>query len=179
MDRRLALVPLLGAAALAFACSPHPRIGGERAGPQVARPVRPSAAQRAPGDTGIAASLALAPEADDEGLRFALAVSNATRHRVELAFPDGRTREFVVYDAAGREVWRSSAGRLFTQTMQTKLVGVGDSVVYAERWATPRPGRYTLVAELRSENYPVVRRLDFVVPDGATGATTPTRLASH
>jgi hypothetical protein len=96
-------------------------------------------------------------------VRFAIEVANDSRKRVELSFPDGRTHDFVVLDAGGREVWRWSAGRLFTQAMQNRLLDAHDSVVYDERWTPPAPGRYTLVAQLRSENYPVQQRVDFAL----------------
>lgn len=182
MDRRLAVLPLLAAAAAVFACGgPLPFVGGE-----ALATIRPGAdgkgtghapahAPRAPrsrADTTVGAALTVRTE---DGVRFALAVANPGSHRVELTFPDGRTREFVVYDAAGREVWRWSRGRLFTQTIQNKMLASGDSVVYAERWASPVPGRYTVVAQLRSENYPIVKRASFVVPAPAS----PAQIAAH
>ena len=92
-------------------------------------------------------------------VRLALAVRNASDRRLELDFPDGQTHDFAVRDAAGRLLWRWSAGRLFTQTMQNRLLEARDSVVYAvvldEAWAARAPGEYVVVAELRSENHPV------------------------
>lgn len=92
-------------------------------------------------------------------VRFALAVFNESDHRIELDFPDGRTHDFVVEDGGGRPVWRWSAGRMFTQGMQNRLVEARDSVVFDEAWAPDAPaayvGQYVVVAELRSENYPV------------------------
>ena len=186
MDRRLAVLPLLAAAAAVFACGgPLPHVGGE-----LLATVRPGAAptkapaatatraprpHRARGDTLVGAALTVHTE---HGVEFALAVANPSTHRVELSFPDGRTKEFVVYDAAGREVWRWSRGRLFTQTMQNKLLAGGDSVVYAERWAAPAPGRYTVVAQLRSANYPLVKQTTFEVPPKPASAPVA-QLAAH
>lgn len=106
----------------------------------------------------------LAVWSDGTEARFALAVVNTADRRVEVNFPDGRTRDFAVYDAAGREVWRWSRGRLFTQVMQNRLLGARDSAVYAEAWEAPAPGRYTVVAELRSSDHPIRRAAAFVVP---------------
>ena len=188
MDRRLAVLPLLAAAAAVFACGgPLPHVGGELLA--TVRPVAAHAQAKAPaagtahaprshrarGDTLVGAALSVHTA---DGVEFALAVANPSKHRVELSFPDGRTKEFVVYDAAGREVWRWSRGRFFTQTMQNKLLAGGDSVVYAERWAAPAPGRYTVVAQLRSANYPLVKQTTFEVP--ATRAAVPAaQLAAH
>lgn len=97
-------------------------------------------------------------------VRFAIEVSNDSRKRVELDFADGRTHDFIVLDATGREVWRWSANRLFTQGMQNRLLEAHDSVVYAEQWTPPARGQYTLVAQLHSENYPVRQRVEFALP---------------
>jgi hypothetical protein len=191
MDRRLALLVLLSAAAVAAACGPHSRSRAEalaavRAVATVAvapgRAADPDGAllattaaerrKRSPRDSALGAELTVRAE---DGVRFALALANPSKHRVEVTFPDGRTREFAVYDAAGREVWRWSAGRLFTQTMQARLIGAGDSVVFDGRWPSPAPGRYTVVAQLRSDNHPVVRRVAFEVP----AAAPLSQLAAH
>lgn len=127
------------------------------------------AATRRPAADTVDAALAVA--ADAGAAHFSLAVFNTADRRVEVNFPDGRTRDFAVYDAAGREVWRWSRGRLFTQVMQNKPLAAHDSAVYDEVWKAPAPGRYTVVAELRSENHPLRRAVAFVVPapipDGA------------
>ncbi|MGZ8492443.1 MAG: BsuPI-related putative proteinase inhibitor [Gemmatirosa sp.] len=181
MDRRLAVPPLLAAAAVVYACgAPLPHLDGtpvarlRRGHTGVAKSVadhgRPTPRHHAPGDTLVGAALAIRTV---DGVEFALAIENPSKHRVELSFPDGRTRDFAVYDASGREVWRWSRGRMFTQTMQNKLIAAEDSVVYAERWDAARPGRYTLVAELRSANYPIVKRAAFEVP------ALPAQVAAH
>lgn len=97
-------------------------------------------------------------------VRFTLAVSNDSRKRVELDFPDGRTHDFIVLDSTGREVWRWSAGRMFTQGMRNRLLDARDSAVYAERWHPPHGGAFVLVAQLHSENYPVRQRVEFSLP---------------
>lgn len=96
-------------------------------------------------------------------VRFAIEVTNDTPKSVELAFPDGRTHDFIVLDASGREVWRWSAGRLFTQGMKNRLLGSHDAVRYTERWRPPTKGEYTLVAQLLSENFPVRQRVAFAL----------------
>jgi hypothetical protein len=171
MDRRLAVPPLLAAAAVVYACgAPLPHLDGQplallqrghAASAEPASRVRVSPKPHARGDTAVGAELTVRTTA---GVEFALSVANPSKHRVELSFPDGRTRDFAVYDAAGHEVWRWSRGRMFTQTMQNKLIAAQDSVVYAERWEAAAPGRYTVVAELRSANFPIVKRAAFVVP---------------
>ena len=182
MDRRI-IFPLLAASAIVFACGPRPHARGETfstvrlagaadlpAASKLAKPVRPLRSHRVRNAPVIDAALSVRTE---HGVEFALSITNASDHRVELAFPDGRTRDFAVFDAAGREVWRWSRGRLFTQGMQATLIAPGDSVVYAERWTPAAPGRYTLVAQLRSENYPLTRQASFVVPGAGRATATP------
>ena len=177
MDRRPIAALLAAAVATAVACGVRPPHTAEQAlalpafGPArhgAAKHPAPSAARRRVADT-VDAALAVAANA--RAAHFELAVFNTGDHRVEVNFPDGRTRDFAVYDAAGREVWRWSRGRLFTQVMQNKPIAAHDSTRYAEEWTAPAPGRYTVVAELRSENHPLRRAAAFVVPapvpDGA------------
>jgi hypothetical protein len=104
-------------------------------------------------------------------VRFALAVVNGSRHRLEIDFPDGHTQDFAVLDETGRAVWRSDRGRLFTQSVQSKLLAAGDTATYEARWSRALPGRYTVVAVLRSDNFPMTRQASFVVAaDGAAMA---------
>lgn len=143
-------VPLLAAAVLVFACGPRT--------PSAVSSARPTVWS----DQGVTSHVMVDTARGD--VRFAIEVHNDTRKRVELTFPDGRTHDFVVLDATGREVWRWSAGRLFTQAMQNRLLDSHDSAVFDERWSPPAPGQYTLVAHLRSENYPVQQRVEFALP---------------
>jgi hypothetical protein len=184
MDRRL-ILPLLAAAALVSTVVPRPHWGATSWAAQVggAEPQPASGSLHVRDLSGAARGLRharatppprLAPDTVDAALavdvtgdaaaRFSLAVVNTADRRVEVNSPDGRTRDFAVYDAAGREVWRWSRGRLFTQLMQNKLLPARDSAVYAEAWRAPAPGRYTVVAELRSDNHPIRRTAAFVVP---------------
>jgi len=187
MSRSL-VIPLIAAAAVVYACGgPRPHAAGvpagsraeadsvERATPAVlATTAAPAVGRPGPGraahtpavaDTSpVSAALAVTL---GDAATFALRVVNVSERRLELDFPDGQTREFAVYDAAGREVWRWSRGRLFTQVMQNKLLHAGDTVTYAERWNRPTPGTYEVVATLRSANHPVSLRAQFTVPDGA------------
>jgi hypothetical protein len=132
--------PLLAAAVLIYACSP-----------------RTPAAQR-----GLSSHVMVDTAGGD--VRFVIEVANGSRKQVELDFPNGHTHDFIVFDVNGREVWRWSAGRMFTQGMQNRLLESNDSVVYAERWRPTAGGQYTLVAQLHSDNFPVQQRVDFALP---------------
>jgi hypothetical protein len=98
------------------------------------------------------------------GVQFKLDVRNNTKKMVELRFPNGMTHDFVVYDDTGKEVWRWSDGRMFTQSMQNKLVKSNDSAVFADEWSGRNAhGKFTAVAILPSENHPVEERVEFAL----------------
>src|SRR5206468_12135212 len=104
-------------------------------------------------------------KSERDGVRFLLVLTNETRKHVELAFPNGQTHEFVVVDSTGREIWRWSSTRLFTQAVQNKLLSSGETMRVSEQW--PRPvqhGKYTVIASLNSTNFPVQQRADFALP---------------
>jgi hypothetical protein len=145
-------VPLLAAAVLIFACGPRSQPSAVAARPSIFA------------DSAVVADVRVDAPAGARSVRFALSVANGTSKRVELTFPTGQTHDFVVLDATGREVWRWSDGRMFTQLMQNKLLDVRDIVTYDEQWpAPPAAGRYTLVAVLRSDSHPVEKRIAFSV----------------
>lgn len=143
-------VPLLVTAVLVFACGPRSQTSLVAA--------RPAAAA----DTTVIAAVRVEAAPGARSVKFALSVTNRTSKRVELNFPSGQTHDFVVLDATGREVWRWSDGRMFTQLMQNRLLEARDMVTYDERWpAPPSAGAYTLVAVLHSDTHPVEKRVNF------------------
>lgn len=143
------VLPLLVGSALAFAyASPSPSHSYE--------PVRRHAVR----DT-IASSLDVTV---GESVQFSLHVTNSSNKRVELRFPSGQTHDVTVLDPQGREVWRWSRGRMFTQSMQNKVLAASDTLTFTERWHPEHSGTYTAVATLMSENYPSEQRVDFSLP---------------
>jgi hypothetical protein len=97
-------------------------------------------------------------------VRLALDVRNAGGKHAELTFPSGQTHDFFVVDSTGREVWRWSKSRMFTQGVQNRQLGSGDALQLSETWKDGvKPGRYTAVAVLKSSNYPQEQRVDFVM----------------
>jgi hypothetical protein len=95
-------------------------------------------------------------------LRFAFNVKNESSKHVELDFPNGQQVEFSVRDSVGREVYRWSTGRMFTQSVQNRLIDGGDSVRYDERIDATLPrGKYIAIATLRSTNFPMTEKSEF------------------
>lgn len=98
----------------------------------------------------------------ERSVRFTLDLTNAGTRGVELLFPNGQEYEFVVLDTMGHEVWRWSRGRMFTQSVQTRMLDAGDTMRIAERASPALPrGTYVAVATLRSTNVPRHERARF------------------
>ena len=95
-------------------------------------------------------------------VEFDLDVRNNSLKMVELRFRDGKTHDFYVKDASGKEVWRWSKSRMFTQGVQNKLVKARDVAVFSEEWIPSNAhGRYTAVAVLPSANHPIEEQVEF------------------
>jgi hypothetical protein len=157
-------IAIFCAGALAFACGPRTHSEAASTSPlATAALVVQQGNAHAHDGTHLASGLEVNLESD--GLRFALQVTNETKKHMEVAFPNGQTHEFVVVDSVGREVWRWSASRLFTQAVQNKLLSSGETLRYSEQWSHPAlRGKYTVIATLNSTNFPVQERADFVLP---------------
>ena len=81
---------------------------------------------------------------------------------VELRFPSGKTHEFIVQDASGKEVWRLSKSRMYTQGLQNKLVKAKDVATFSEEWDHKNlAGKFTAIAVLPSDNHPIEERVEF------------------
>ncbi len=148
--KNLLVFSTLCAATLLFACGPR--------GTSEALLGKHHATKR-----GIALASALRVDVRDD-VRFDLAVTNDGDKKAELEFPSGQTHEIVVTTADGREVWRWSNGRMFTQAIQNKVLRTADTLRFNEQWTPDAPGRYVAVATVASANYPLVQRAEFVVP---------------
>ena len=165
--------PLLCALAVAFACRPGTRPSLATAAPKQHKVAsskattssKRSKADRSADSAGVALTLGVTSA---RSVRFALKVVNESDKRVEMRFRSGLMQDFVVLDEHAREVWRWSEGRMFTQSVQNRVIAAGDSIAFEESWTPDRPGRYTVVARLNSPNYPAEQRAQFDVP--ATGS---------
>ncbi len=141
-------------AVLAFACGPRPATG------DVAGTVH---AARARASSGVALTSTLAVVGNNNGVTLAFRVVNAGSKRLEVNFPSGQTHEVIVVDSLGNEVWRWSKGRMFTQSLQNKVMHQSDTLDYDALWKNAPAGKYTAIATLASENFPMEQRTDFVV----------------
>ena len=150
MHSRL-IIALLTAGGIAFACGPRP-FESEAAS-------APAPVTRTASSATLATTLELSVA---DGVDLRLHVTNTSGRKLEMTFPTGQTHDFYILDANGREVWRWSTGRLFTQGVQKKLVDGGSTLSFADRWAGPvAGGTYTAVAVLMSSSHPTEQRVEF------------------
>lgn len=185
MNTRL-IISLLFAGALAFACGgprPHTDLASGLTASRdhsllnmmVSARSRVASATRSSESAKRANAAADAPKLDahldvkpeHNAVRLTLAVTNVGAKKVELTFPSGKAYDFVVLDSLGREVWHWSAGRLFTQAVQQKLLDRGESMRVEEDWKSPagaKAGHYTAVGLVNSTNFPIQQKVEFTLP---------------
>lgn len=165
MNARTFLIPLLCLGAVAFAYGPRSRSEASLVTSAVAKTTASTPrARKLPKVVGPVVGGDMAVAMEGSTVRFTLDVSNTGSKYVELAFPDGQTHDFAIMDAAGRQVYRWGATRMFTQAVQNKLLEAGSSMHIVERAAPSLPpGEYVAVATLHSTNYPLERRTAFSV----------------
>ncbi|MGI8509977.1 MAG: BsuPI-related putative proteinase inhibitor [Gemmatimonadaceae bacterium] len=166
MENRLVITSLC-AAALVYACGPwiHSQSGAQAplAVALASSSKQPRSQSKRTAGSVVATTLDVVPIGGRVAL--ALRVTNNTPKTVELRFPNGRTHDFAILDSHGKTVWRWSAGRLFTQTMQSKAVKSRDTMTMEDSWdASGAHGAYTAVALLATDTHPVERRVDFMLP---------------
>jgi hypothetical protein len=169
MNTRL-IISLLCAGALAFACGPRPRSEQPVALASML-PIHNKPAGEAPRRVSNARAIVKLDTrfdvaVDAKAVHFALVVKNVGGKHAELNFAVGQSYDFIVVDSTGREVWQWSEGRMFTQSVQNKQLGAGESMRVSEAWKRNAiaPGKYTAVATLKSSNYPTEQRAAFVIP---------------
>jgi hypothetical protein len=154
MENRI-IIPLLCAAALAYACGPWRHA-------QTEAPLTTDANVKLHKHQ-VATVFNVISKAS--GVEFALSVLNNTPKTVELRFPSSQTHDIVVLDSLGHTVWRLSDGRMFTQAMQSKAVKSRDTLTLEDHWDPQNAhGTYVAVATLNTDDHPIQRRQAFTLP---------------
>ncbi|MBV6520689.1 MAG: hypothetical protein MNPFHGCM_00807 [Gemmatimonadaceae bacterium] len=149
MRSRLA-VALVIAAAVLYACGPRSHTA--------------ETPNRKHGTAGplVASSLDVAV---GDNVEFVLHITNNAQKKLELTFPSGQNYDVTVLDSVGREVWRWSSGRMFTQALQNHVLEANETLTYEAAWnPESMRGAFVAVASLRSENHPLERRVPFSLP---------------
>ncbi len=90
-------------------------------------------------------------------------VTNTTKKTVNYDFPSGQHYDFSVHNTDGKEVWRWSKGRMFTESLTHLALPPGKSITFRGDWngrdaqkKTVPPGRYTVSARLPFNNRPAL-----------------------
>ena len=170
------LIPLLLAGAVAHAC-------GSQSHADATKPADKSVRQAGTPTTLMAAAApsvhvkekhagtpagvaplksAFVVRAEARAIHFSLDLTNATKKHVELEFPSGQEYDFAVLDSTGREVYRWGKERMFTQSLQNRMLDGGETRRYEESVDKALPnGSYVAVATLRSSTFPVQERVAF------------------
>lgn len=84
--------------------------------------------------TGDPLVATLEVEEGGSGVRLLLHVTNSGTAPVQLEFRSGQRFDFAVTRPDGREVWRWSADRMFTQALGSEELGPGESLRYDATW---------------------------------------------
>jgi hypothetical protein len=151
---------LLCGVAVALACGPRAQ---SSEAPRADSAASTSRKSRADTSRAVATSLRAAVQGSTVALSFH--VTNVRDAKLELSFPSGQTHDFAVLDPAGREIWRWSRDRMFTQAVQSKFLDAKETVTYEERWdAAGQRGTFTVVASLTSRSHPVTERIELTLP---------------
>lgn len=98
----------------------------------------------------------------DDSVRFRLRVANNGATEVTASFGSSQRYDFVVEDAAGMEVWRWGADRMFGQALGEERLEPGGVLEYSAAWAPGGlSGSYRAVARLVSSDRPVELSTEF------------------
>jgi len=97
-----------------------------------------------------------------DAVAFAFTVTNTGTEPVALEFRDSKVVDVAV-DRDGKEVWRWSEGRMFTQALRAEALEPGESFTREVTWEGPPPGAYTAEATLETTNLTLGERATFEV----------------
>jgi hypothetical protein len=165
MHTRL-LISLLCAGAVALACSSFARHDEpvRRVATTTVEPTARHSGRKAKAEPPPTVNGNFAVHIEPHALHFALNLTNEGKKHVELTFPNGQQYDFTVVDSVGREVYRWGSGRMFTQSVQNKLIDGASTMRIGERAEMTLPrGTYVAVATLRSSNFPIKESSTFAV----------------
>lgn len=115
-----------------------------------------AAAQPATGRDGLTLSVSFTePLTSGQPVTWTLQVENGGSREQTLTFRSGKEGDVALF-RDGREAYRWSATRFFSQAMRQVRLGPGERKTFTldDRTLTADPGDYELVAELDSEPAP-------------------------
>nr|MDO8043828.1 BsuPI-related putative proteinase inhibitor [Candidatus Baldrarchaeota archaeon] len=90
-----------------------------------------------------------------EVLSFSLEISNTQDKTLKLFFPTSKIYDFAVYDESGKEVYRWSRNKLFTQVITRIVLKPKETKVFSLEWdqkvrfgEKAKPGKYQIIGEV-------------------------------
>jgi hypothetical protein len=94
-----------------------------------------------------------------------LTMKNPSATPVDVKFATGQKYDFVVIDSlTGKEAWRWSAGKGFTQSAGTQTVPANGSLSFSETWTPPAKGLYLAHGVLVSTSHRAEAYASVIVP---------------
>lgn len=108
--------------------------------------------RRIVGDASLAFTVTPSRIELGKAVRLQLRVTNSGGRPEVLNFSSGQMYDFWVTDS-GREVWRWSDDRAFTQALQKQTVASQDSVTFDESWTTSLTGTLTVHGRLLAQGF--------------------------
>lgn len=104
-------------------------------------------------------------ESDADSLHFLLQVTNASAAPVQLTFRSGQSFDFVVLQD-GRELWRWSADRMFTQAIRNVTLAPGETRTYDASWSPPSGTSGDLIVQgvLTAQEHRVEQQTEIRLP---------------
>ena len=91
----------------------------------------------------------------DELVSFSLEISNIQDKTLKLFFPTSKIYDFTVYDEGGKEVYRWSGNKLFTQVVTRVILKPQEVKEFNLEWEQKvgfgdkaKPGKYQIIAEV-------------------------------
>lgn len=87
-----------------------------------------------------------------QSVRLTLSLQNSSGRKVELVFPSGQKYDFWV-TRDGRQVWRWSADRFFTQAVVRQTLEGQTGTQFSETWQTEGAGTYEAHARATAQRF--------------------------
>ena len=92
-------------------------------------------------------------------------VTNPSKEPAKVVFPSGQKYDFAAMDSTtGKEAWRWSKDKGFTQAVVEQTVPAGGSLTFVEKWKPASKGLYLVRASLTSSSHRSEAYASVVVP---------------
>jgi hypothetical protein len=99
---------------------------------------------------------------------FIITVTNNSNEMKKLEFPTSQKFEIIIRDENQQEVYRYSAGKMFTQAIEYALIKPDESMQWEEIWEIKesKPGNYEAeVSILAHDTDKLVKTKSFQIPE--------------